>query len=522
MKKNIKFVIILMSFAMIGIIGFQIFWVKNSFRQNIERFDKDVKDALLSSLNKEKTQRYYKANTQFVVKYSGNLPFIIVDSSLHNSKIYMSDSTEDLIITKNFEDSVRNSHVDSTSFTIIDGLDKRRIYSESGTKNFVFDYENTTAHLRIDIQANDVFDYIYQDARPFGPVYSQINYSDLDSIYKFELTKNNIDIQFVMGSWNTISQTFVYINNDEANIDRLVKGYSAFINPGDILNQEVLLTYFPLKSKYIVKKMGGILFASIFMILIILGSFGFALLTILKQKRLSEIKNDFINNMTHELKTPISTVSLAIEALQKFDILNDKERTKQYLDISRNENARLGMIVEKVLKISAFEKKEINLNFEKTDCHHLIQQITKNVEVQINNKGGKLNLDLSAKRYFAEADQIHLTNVIYNLIDNAIKYSPYEPEITVFTKDTPGKLMIAVKDKGIGIAVQQQKRIFDKFYRVPTGNLHNVKGYGLGLSYVADILKKHNGLVKLDSEQGKGSLFKIYIPLESSIIKNRR
>ena len=514
MKKNIKFVIILMSFALIGIIGFQIFWVKNSYKQNTERFDKDVKNALAVSLNKEKTQRYFNSSSKFIVKYNSNLPYILTDSSVQNSKIYISDTTGSLVITRDFETSAIDSNIDSTSFTIIEGSEKRKSYSETVHKKIVFDYANTVSELRIDIQHYDDLDYFYQDVVPYGPVYSQINYFDLDSLYRFELTKNNIDLQYVMGSWNTVSQSFVYINNEKANIDKLIKGYSAYINPGDILNQEVLLTYFPSKSKYIIKKMGGILFASIFMILIILGSFGFALLTILKQKRLSEIKNDFINNMTHELKTPISTVSLAIEALQNFDILNDKEKTKQYLDISRNENARLGMIVEKVLKISAFEKKQINLNFEKTDCHQLIHQITKNVEVQINSKGGTLNLDLCAKRYFVEADQIHLTNVIYNLIDNAIKYSPYDPEIKVFTKDTPNRLMIAVQDKGIGIATNQQKRIFDKFYRVPTGNLHNVKGYGLGLSYVADIVNKHNGIIKLDSDQGKGSLFKIYIPLE--------
>ena len=248
------------------------------------------------------------------------------------------------------------------------------------------------------------------------------------------------------------------------------------------------------------------------MILITLGSFGFALYTIFNQKRLSEMKNDFIGNMTHELKTPISTVSLAIEALQNFDVLNNKKRTQQYLDISKNETARLGMMVDKVLKISAFEKKEIKLNFEITDTHQLIQQITENVEILINNKGGHLHLDLSAEKYQIEADQIHLTNVIYNLIDNAIKYSLEKPEITVFTKDSGNQLMMAVQDRGIGIAGNQQKRIYDKFYRVHTGNVHNVKGYGLGLSYVADIVKKHNGTIKLESEPDKGSLFKIFFP----------
>ncbi len=522
MKKNIKIVTILMSIALIGIIGFQAFWIRDSYRKNLVRFDKDVKRALVSSINMEKTIRYLASRPNVYIKYNGNLPVFLVDSTgVIENKSNQQSSQDNYVITGEYSaDGLAYYNKDSTKVTMVESVKEWSIKDNSGGKIF-FDQTQTIAELRVDIEGERVYNYLYEKIiTPNAPIYSQVNYSHLDSIYRQELDRLDINTPFVMGSWNTHSQSFDYINNEEANLKSLIKGYSVYINPDDFLNSEVLLTNFPGKTGFIVKKLGGTLFASLLMILITLGSFGFALYTIFNQKRLSEIKNDFIGNMTHELKTPISTVSLAIEALQNFDVLKDKKRTKQYLDISNNENARLGMMVEKVLKISAFEKKEIKLSFESTDTHHLIQQITKNVEVQINNKGGHLYLDLSSENFYIEADQVHLTNVIYNLIDNAIKYSPEKPEITVFTKDHGHNLMIGVQDRGIGIASHHQKKIYDKFYRVPTGNVHNIKGYGLGLSYVADIVKKHNGVIKLESEPGKGSLFKIFLPLLREKQKN--
>ncbi|MFC2120519.1 sensor histidine kinase [Bacteroidota bacterium] len=494
MNKKIKIVTILMSIALLGIIGFQIFWISNFYKQNLERFEKDVNYILYTSLNKEKLHR--------IKSFREGSGSIAVISGSYNSGI------------------IKNINNDSTEISVsTNSANPNKL--ENYNQRIIIDQANVSSEFRFDIKSDESFNYIIEEVFTLQPSISrQINYHDLDSIYKKELKMRDIDIPFIMGIWNPMIQSFIYLNDENPNLEKLTKGIIGNINTGDFLNQHVLMNYFPSKSKYMVKKLGGVFFASLLMILITLGSFVFALSTIISQRRLSEIKNDFINNMTHELKTPISTVSLAIEALQNFDVLKDKKRTRQYLDISKNENARLGMMVEKVLKISAFEKKEIKLNFEKTDIHHLIHTITENVEVQINNKGGILNLDLSAGNYYIEADQVHITNVIYNLVDNAIKYSLTEPEITVFTKDADNSIMIAVQDRGIGIASQQQKRIFDKFYRVPTGNVHNVKGYGLGLSYVADIIKKHNGSIKLESEPKKGSLFKIFIPLSRPELKN--
>ena len=230
-----------------------------------------------------------------------------------------------------------------------------------------------------------------------------------------------------------------------------------------------------------------------------------------QQERLTALKNDFISNITHELKTPIATVSVAIEALQNFNALQKPELTKEYLDISKNELSRLSMLVDKVLKLSVFEQKEPELKKEIIDLASLVAQVLDSMRLQFEKLGVKIAFDTEgADHTFVEADKTHLTSVIYNLLDNAIKYDGKNVNIQFATDQNA--LKMSIKDDGCGIASEYQAKIFDKFFRVPKGDIHNVKGYGLGLSYVASIVKQHGGRIEVQSVLEKGSTFSVFLP----------
>ena len=231
----------------------------------------------------------------------------------------------------------------------------------------------------------------------------------------------------------------------------------------------------------------------------------------LKQKKLSIIKNDFISNMTHEFKTPISTISLASEMLADKSIIQSPEKQDRYITMIREENTRLSVLVESILQTSILDKGEFKLKLSEVDVHEIINNAINNTQLLIGK--GAVNTFLNANNFKLQADPVHLTNIVFNLIDNAIKYSKEIPEITISTTNTAEGIMIQVKDKGIGISKENQRKIFDKFFRVPKGNVHNVKGFGLGLSYVKTMIDAHKGTIKAESTPGKGSSFIVTIPV---------
>ncbi|MCB0477726.1 MAG: HAMP domain-containing histidine kinase [Crocinitomicaceae bacterium] len=251
-------------------------------------------------------------------------------------------------------------------------------------------------------------------------------------------------------------------------------------------------------------------------VVILIGFFGFSLHIILKQKRLSEIKNDFINNMTHELKTPISTISLSSETLLNEEMINDKERVLRYAGIIYKENKRLEKQVERVLNITKLEKNQIKLSKEDFDLHEFIEEAKENFETNQLKENGQFIIDLKATNSILYVDPVHVGNVIYNLIDNGIKYSSTPCKIMVSTKDFKDGVMVEIEDNGIGMKKENLKYIFEKFYRVPTGNVHNVKGFGLGLYYVKRIIEEHGGTIHVKSTPGKGSKFYFYLPKQGA------
>lgn len=252
---------------------------------------------------------------------------------------------------------------------------------------------------------------------------------------------------------------------------------------------------------------------SIFLVGITIATFILLYRNLVRQKRLAEQKNQFISNITHELKTPIATVGVAIEALQNFNALHDPRKTKEYLDISRGELQRLGLLVDKVLKLSMFEKKEIELKKEPFDARELVEEVMNSMKLQFEKYHAKVKLRTEGSQFIIEADKLHITSVIYNLLDNALKYSRDHPAIEVTLSSTPEAVEFTVADNGIGIEPAYREKIFDKFFRVPTGDLHNIKGYGLGLSYVAEVMHRHRGAVYVQSEVGQGSTFTAKLPL---------
>ena len=247
-------------------------------------------------------------------------------------------------------------------------------------------------------------------------------------------------------------------------------------------------------------------------IIVVVFFFGYTIIVITKQKRLSEVKNDFINNMTHELKTPISTISLSSEMLLKTDFSNDSERLKRYAGIIYKENKRLENQVERVLNAAKLDKQKLLLQKTTIDIHQLIIEAKETFEFNQLEHDGKINLELNATNSIILADQVHVTNVVYNLLDNAIKYCKNTPEINIRSNDDKKGINIEFEDNGIGMKKDDIRFIFDKFYRVPTGNLHNVKGFGLGLFYVKMIIEEHGGSIKVKSEIGKGTTFCIWFP----------
>jgi two-component system phosphate regulon sensor histidine kinase PhoR len=253
--------------------------------------------------------------------------------------------------------------------------------------------------------------------------------------------------------------------------------------------------------------------SSIIIILIILTIFTATLIIIFRQKKLSEMKSDFVSNMTHELKTPISTISLASQMLSDDQVSNSKDYIKNISKIIKDETMRLSMQVEKVLQTSIIDKGMLKLKIENIDIHDIIKKILENFEIRVKNENGTIELNLEAQKSIIKADKVHITNVLVNLCENALKYKQEIPEIKIETKNIANSIIINVIDTGIGISKENYKKVFEKFYRVSTGNLHDVKGFGLGLSYVKKIVEEHNGTITLESKLKKGSVFSIKLPL---------
>ncbi len=374
------------------------------------------------------------------------------------------------------------------------------------------------------------------------PVEDRVNRLALDTLLRQALTERGISIPFAYAVRTRQRPQFLFTSLGMEPQQFDADGYKAALFPNNLMESgNYVYVYFPTQQQFILSRLGFTFGASVVLILVILACFYIAISTIVKQKKLADIKNDFINNMTHEFKTPISTISLAVEMAQEqlrsdfvvesnsrasFEPVSHPDlRLTRYMGIIRDETRRLGSHVEKVLQMALLDRGEIKLNFSSVNVHDVIEKVLNNLGLQIEQRGGEVDLHFDADQEVIEADELHLTNIIYNLLDNALKYSPESPRITLSTRSlpegastpeasTPG-VSIMVTDQGVGMTKEQTGRIFEKFYRVPTGNRHDVKGFGLGLSYVKKMIDEHHGQIRVESQPGKGSSFEVILPYKT-------
>jgi two-component system, OmpR family, phosphate regulon sensor histidine kinase PhoR len=339
----------------------------------------------------------------------------------------------------------------------------------------------------------------------------------LDSLISVEMNVRGIDSRFEVGIYKPEKDTMLLGTSNTPPREMIAKGFAFRLFASDIFTSpEYLIIYFPDEQKYLLTELWGMLLISIILIIVIMYSFSYTIMTIFRQKRLSEMKNDFINNMTHEFKTPISTISLACEALSDDEMSKTSDFHTNYLNIIKEENKRLAGMSEKILQTAVIEKGQLKMKKEKVDFHVIIADVIKNIRIQVEIKDGVIIRNFKAAQPYIEGDRVHLTNLVYNLLDNANKYSPRRPVIKVRTENTTNGIVLTIEDNGIGISKADQKKIFDKLYRVPTGNIHEVRGFGLGLSYVKAIVAEHNGKISIESEVSKGSIFRIFLPFTDS------
>ena len=329
-----------------------------------------------------------------------------------------------------------------------------------------------------------------------------LNLNEIQARYAQQLKKQNIDIDFLIIK-DSVTKTE---DNSQPAFDRneITIGIKRPITYRlELLNE----------TRFLLGKLGPQIIFSVFLVGLTILSFSILYKSLSKQQKLTELKNDFINNITHELKTPIATVSVAIEALKNFNAMHDPVRTQEYLDISGNELNRLSMLVDKVLKMSMFEKRELELKKEPIALDNLIKEVVRSMQLQFEKVHAQVDIKTNGNDFTTNADKLHITNLVYNLLDNALKYGRDEnPVIDISIAEKDNELTLQVSDNGIGISNAYKDKIFDKFFRVPHGNTHNIKGYGLGLSYVAQVVREHGGKINVMSEEGKGSTFKVCLP----------
>jgi two-component system phosphate regulon sensor histidine kinase PhoR len=333
----------------------------------------------------------------------------------------------------------------------------------------------------------------------------------IGEILKKELENRNIPISFEFG---LINDSLVTDKTEQADSLLLKKShYKVSLFPNNIIERDSQLSvYFPDRDSYIYKTLNWLLMMSLIFSIIVLFTFAISVYFILRQKKISEMKSDFINNMTHEFKTPIATISVAADSITNQKIIENPDQIRYFTEMIKKENQRMNRQVEDILTIARLDKKDFEFKWEAINLHEIIENAMQSVFLQVEKKGGKIVAELNAANPVATSDSSHFANLIYNLLDNANKYSLQAPEIIISTKNNTKGVLVAVEDKGIGMSKSVQSRIFERFYRQTSGNIHNVKGFGLGLSYVKAVLEANHGSISVHSEPGKGSRFEVFIP----------
>ena len=536
-KSSVNLITLLASIALVGLVAIQVYWINNAIKVGKERFEENVSDALNNVvLRLEKKQTAAKMTKKINFRKQGIRWFTPADSIKQNSKLIRRPYSDkrsfalqkDRVNVKIFEEYsadssgyvVKKTRLKNYSSDSIARNIDRRIDNDGPLSLSQLDsgeFKNKWFAHKKDM-VNDIFDELVSVNIYNDNSHNKLDTAKLDSIIKVELVEKGISANYIYGvmATKTMPMDSVKLSDNEKHL--YASGYKVNLSPDNIfIKPQYLCLFFPQQSKYLLSSMWFMLLVSLALMMVLIFSFYFTISTILKQKKLSEIKNDFISNMTHEFKTPISTISLACEVLNDKSIEKTEERTGKYVKMIRDENKRLSLLVENILQTAILDKGEFKLKIQSTDIHSLIEQTILNIKLQVENKDGEITTELNAEKHVINADRVHITNIIFNLIDNALKYSNEKPIIKITTRSDREGIFISVKDNGIGISKENQHRIFDTMYRVHTGNVHNVKGFGLGLSYVKAVVEKHGGSISVESELNKGSTFTVYLPTNPTV-----
>ena len=523
-KLFFRLLVFLMSLSLIGIILVQVYWFNTSFKNYDEQFKIHVKQVIsdvADKIQKQETYKFYdkinhiKDSTGKLPKKDDLLEFYYVQKNPKTNKtIVYSNSiiSEDYNISPTFFDKKFNSEkFKSFSSKRVTEVYNNNSVDNSGISQSLIPDVRIEKSGNLDILDNAIFEISAKDVLSAMPLEERVSVPVLQKLIKKELEEHGVETKFEFGIYSNNLATKIKSNEFKYDKDATYS-IPVFIDNEGSTKYELLVT-FPLKKKFLLSELISITVLSIIFTLIILIAYSSALNQLIRQRQISEIKNDFINNMTHEFKTPIATINLALDAIKNPKIIDDKEKVLRYLQMIKDENKRMHAQVENVLRISKLEKKELDIVKEPHNIHEIIEDAIEHVNLILADREGTIISHFNALRNTVLINDVHFTNVIVNILENAIKYSPNVPEIEICTENIKDMIIIKIKDKGLGMSKAAQKRIFEKFYREHTGDIHNVKGHGLGLSYVKRIVDDHNGQVYVESEKGKGSTFIIKLPL---------
>ncbi len=524
-KRLFVLLVILMSLSLIGIIFVQGFWIKQSVEDKEERFSSIVSEALLKVTDKieARERRDYfdrfitekdSAGGEPVETHFKNIFFIDRDLNSDEIKFYSHGILEeDYNLSSTFFDNGSGS--DTTTI--------KNITSKRTTATFKEEFGLDGKSYRLDpIQKLEkigglsstekaAFEDVFSVYAKRVPIHKRVSKQEIELLLARELKNRDIDIDFEYGVYSDGLPTKIKSRKFKLGGTTIYK--APIFKDSDGASDFSLLISFPTKKRFLIGSILKMAILSLLFTLIIVIAYAGAIYQLIKQKQISEIKSDFINNMTHEFKTPIATINLAVEAIRNPKIIDDKEKVLRYLTMIRDENKRMHAQVENVLRISKLEKNQLDISKDRVDIHDIIHDAIAHVELIVADSGGYIETHLEAERSEVLANEMHFTNVFVNILDNAIKYSPEAPKIDVFTEVAKNFIVIKIQDQGAGMSKAVLKKVFEKFYREHTGDIHNVKGHGLGLAYVKKIVDDHQGEVYAESEKGKGSTFYIKLPL---------
>lgn len=513
-----------MSISLTGIILVQLYWINTSLKKSEEEFKLHIQQVLgnvAQVVDNKELISFYK-QYQKIKDSIGKDPetstlkefyFLERDRKTNETILYTNS-----IVAENYgiSGSFFDKSAKSLSLDNIIANRKTEIFDGSTVDNSKIKLNNSPnltiekkGNLSILDKAN--FQVYFKDIVTQRPIQDRIKFNDLEKDIKNELDKYEIKTPFEFAVYSNGLATKIRSNN--FNYDKEKTFSIPILLDNEKTSDYRLLISFPQKSKFLFSSLLGLSFLSLLFTLVIILTYSSALRLLMNQKQISEIKTDFINNMTHEFKTPIATISLALDAIRNPKIIDDKEKVQRYLQMIKDENKRMHAQVENVLRISKLEKNELDISKVTHDVHEILDHAVEHISLIVEDRNGFIKKQFNATRTTILLNEMHFTNVIVNILDNAVKYSTQEPKITVTTENSKDFIIIKIKDEGDGISKTALKKVFDKFYREHTGDIHNVKGHGLGLAYVKQIVEDHNGQIYVESDKGKGSTFFLKMPL---------